>query len=498
MSSPNTNLQTTATNSDGTKTTNRSSHPSHQVLLVNNLSVHFPFPPYDTQVMLMQQIAKAVYNAENALLQSQTGTGKTVAMFCAVVAAVGQLQQPSHPAEECSTTNQQATMLAARQLNYSPSQPASSATHVPNAVKRTTIYIVTKTHSQIQQIVREIRRCSAADVSVTVLASRSRLCLNEAVLSSPNVNHACHELNSSYRKSVETGVHRSSCAYHGHSFDDKLQQLSLTFNEDQTVSEANRLPAIADIEDLKEFGRSHVVCPYYFTKCTFKSADVVLCPYSFIVVPEIRKAARISLKNNVVVFDEAHNIPGLGRASMSWSTDSFALQRCARTYAALALATVPSGERKDAVAFDRKFCVLLQTVCSNIRAQTWFEIDKAFPAKQEQMRAAAAETETVVKWVFDVDMTDFLENNCSISKTDVHFLHDAVHADSHSHLFDVAHGTMPTAYDDIDGSTPLVVGDASKCLIRSLQNVFLHPRHMAIVLCMALKLVCCNSVKRFT
>jgi len=38
------------------------------------------------------------------------------------------------------------------------------------------------------------------------------------------------------------------------------------------------------------------------------SAQIIFCPYNYLVDPGIRKAMEINLKNQVVVLDEAHNI----------------------------------------------------------------------------------------------------------------------------------------------------------------------------------------------
>ena len=50
------------------------------------LDVHFPFKPYQCQIEYMTKVIRALNNGENALLESPTGTGKTLSLLCASLA----------------------------------------------------------------------------------------------------------------------------------------------------------------------------------------------------------------------------------------------------------------------------------------------------------------------------------------------------------------------------------------------------------------------------
>ena len=56
----------------------------HQV--INGNSVYFPFPPYDCQNNYMTKVINACAQNENALLESPTGTGKTLSLLCSSLA----------------------------------------------------------------------------------------------------------------------------------------------------------------------------------------------------------------------------------------------------------------------------------------------------------------------------------------------------------------------------------------------------------------------------
>lgn len=92
-----------------------------------------------------------------------------------------------------------------------------------------------------------------------------------------------------------------------------------------------------DIEDLAKAGRDSCSCPYYASRhyasalrarlcvhgsindtqqadrlasdaCCAGEAELVFCPYSYLLDPVVRAAMEISLENAVLIFDEAHNI----------------------------------------------------------------------------------------------------------------------------------------------------------------------------------------------
>ena len=45
--------------------------------------------------------------------------------------------------------------------------------------------------------------------------------------------------------------------------------------------------------------------------------NVLLCPYSYVLSPYIRKLLGLDIKNSIIVFDEAHNIENNAESSCS-------------------------------------------------------------------------------------------------------------------------------------------------------------------------------------
>lgn len=63
---------------------------------------------------------------------------------------------------------------------------------------------------------------------------------------------------------------------------------------------------VYDIEDLVKFGKRENACPFYISRTIFESAELVFCPYNYIVDPAIRSSMKIDITGAVVIFDEAH------------------------------------------------------------------------------------------------------------------------------------------------------------------------------------------------
>ena len=51
---------------------------SYRTVEVDGVSVNFPFDPYDLQIDYMRKVLECVREGRNGLLESPTGTGKTL------------------------------------------------------------------------------------------------------------------------------------------------------------------------------------------------------------------------------------------------------------------------------------------------------------------------------------------------------------------------------------------------------------------------------------
>ncbi|KFP52284.1 Fanconi anemia group J protein [Cathartes aura] len=164
------------------------------------------------------------------------------------------------------------------------------------------IFFGTRTHKQISQITRELKRTAYSSVPMTILSSRDYTCIHPVVSSSgSNRNEMCVEL-------LE-GKHGKSCLYyHG------VHKLS----EHHALQSAHRMYQAWDIEDLVSLGKKLRACAYFAARELMVGADIVFCPYNYLLDPQIRESMEINLKGQVVILDEAHNIEDCARESVSY------------------------------------------------------------------------------------------------------------------------------------------------------------------------------------
>ncbi|XP_035889487.1 Fanconi anemia group J protein isoform X1 [Phyllostomus discolor] len=164
------------------------------------------------------------------------------------------------------------------------------------------IYFGTRTHKQIAQITRELRRTAYSGVPMTILSSRDHTCVHPEVVGNFNRNEKCMEL--------LDGKNGKSCHfYHG------VHKIS----SQQTFQTLQGMCKAWDIEELVSLGKKLKACPYYTARELMEDADIVFCPYNYLLDAQIRESMDINLKEQVVILDEAHNIEDCARESASYS-----------------------------------------------------------------------------------------------------------------------------------------------------------------------------------
>lgn len=183
------------------------------------------------------------------------------------------------------------------------------------------VIFCSRTHSQLSQFVTELNRTVfASRVSLVPVASRSLLCVNPdvvaagcgrpkvdaslegptAVASSGNVariNEVCQDLRS-----------KSKCVYGKSKAVAQLADAMLATASGVLSGLASSSPKVADIEELIMHGQATKCCPYFASRKALHEAQVVTMPYSMLVSKETRAAAGISIRNQIVIIDEAHNL----------------------------------------------------------------------------------------------------------------------------------------------------------------------------------------------
>ncbi|KAK7200228.1 helicase [Novymonas esmeraldas] len=238
---------------------------------VCGVTVSFPFDPYPAQLEFMRGVMECLRHGHNGLLESPTGTGKTLCLLCSTL---GWLAATSH-----GTVQRHAL-----DSSLQPSRGAAAAHKV--------VYC-SRTHAQLTQVVRELKRTTYAQrFTMAVLGSREHMCVNSEVTRLPSAQAQqamCSALRAERNcrffcglQSAATGVSLlpSECAVH-------------------------------DMEDLVREGSRGGFCPYFHERDAAKTADVVLMPYNYVLDASLRRQLPFELQGCILIIDEAHNLPSV-------------------------------------------------------------------------------------------------------------------------------------------------------------------------------------------
>jgi Rad3-related DNA helicase len=247
-----------------------------QQYTIGGVPVSFPRQAYPTQLAMMGHVIRALTRKEHALLELPTGSGKTLALLCSALAW---------------QRSESDKMLAAR---------AAAADERPDARRRPPrlprIVVASRTHSQLRQMVRELRASGYAP-RVTVLGSREQLCNNKKIRAdaqrragggggkgdgggrgggsasagSGGGTGGCGGLSDACGRALrEGGCH----LFHG----------TARLRNDPSLQP----PCLPDLEDVLAAAKPARACAYFGTRLRAKDAELVLCPYNYLLDPQVR------------------------------------------------------------------------------------------------------------------------------------------------------------------------------------------------------------------
>ncbi|OEL36389.1 Regulator of telomere elongation helicase 1 [Dichanthelium oligosanthes] len=274
------------------------------VYSIRGVDVDFPFDAYDCQITYMDRVIESLQQGKNALLESPTGTGKTLCLLCASLAwrrtfgeflrggrggggGGGRGSQVSHYGSQLSGSQQSG-------------DPASQQQHSRYPV----IIYASRTHSQLRQVIKELKATSYRP-KMAVLGSREQMCIHGEVnkLRGRAQNNACHFLCKKRR----------------------CQHNNLVAEFMKNKPELGCEPF--DIEDLVNIGKGkpNGPCPYYISRELSKSVDILFAPYNYLIDPGNRRSLNGIPWDNAFHVNEAQQTSGdalkvLGKSSrtLSW------------------------------------------------------------------------------------------------------------------------------------------------------------------------------------
>ncbi|XP_076231617.1 regulator of telomere elongation helicase 1 [Calliopsis andreniformis] len=275
---------------------------------INNVIVTFPFKPYPVQEEYMAKVIECLQNNKHGVLESPTGTGKTLSLLCSslswLLTKKAQLQAQSLVGA-VETPNFGGKFF--KQLNNGLKEAAGDSEPSVNfgwAVPK--IIYASRTHSQLSQAMQELKRTSYKHVSTAVLGSRDQLCIHPEVskeTNSSNKIYMCH-----------SKVKSRTCFYYNNV---EIRKEDPFFKQE-----------VLDIEDLVKAGQKFKCCPYFLSRELKQNADIVFLPYNYVLDAKSRRSQGIDLQNNVILLDEAHNVEKMCEEAASLQISSTDVAMC--------------------------------------------------------------------------------------------------------------------------------------------------------------------------
>ena len=224
----------------------------------------FPYKPRKGQKEIIQEIEKALQSKQNFVFEAPAGTGKTV---CALA--------PS--------------------LKYA----------IENDL---VILYITRTNSQQQQAIRELRKMAEKEeMNVVGVQGRANMCLLiENIPSLRGSNEEITRLCSARKKKsmeyLRGKKHINRCIFYENFI---LNKDKLDFR------------GIISAEEMMEYGRKHKICAYELNKLYMKKARIVIAPYIYLFDEFLREKFitwfPYPFEKTILIVDEAHNLPEFAR-----------------------------------------------------------------------------------------------------------------------------------------------------------------------------------------
>ncbi|XP_011503103.1 PREDICTED: Fanconi anemia group J protein homolog [Ceratosolen solmsi marchali] len=315
--------------------------PAGMPPIIAGVPVMFPITPYKSQISVMNAVIKGCKNNENCLLESPTGSGKTLALLCAALAwqahfvkaastsrTVVRIRsnegQPSHARDLPRRTERlseltyiicaagcdflqhrrrmhMAVIIKNAMLNahYTLSEYITSLQDDKNPKENVKlriprIFYSSRTHKQIEQVIREFKKTAYAHIPMTVLSSREHSCI-QSFSKGISKTQLCNDLLDPRNK--------GECIYYNNKH--KIGT--------HTELSQHGFETPWDIEDLVELGREKKACPYFAAKSLMLDSHIIFSDILLIVSHYRFNQMQINLTGDVVIIDEGHNIEDICR-----------------------------------------------------------------------------------------------------------------------------------------------------------------------------------------
>ncbi|XP_073139682.1 uncharacterized protein [Henckelia pumila] len=300
---------------------------SKNTVHIGGLPVEFPYRPYGSQLAFMNRVISTLERSQrdghcHALLESPTGTGKSLSLLCSVLAWQQNQKSKNIRANLMHSSSRANPEAVSDPINHgggfipetqpsgnpgAPPPPPATGAKKEKPKLAPTIFYSSRTHSQLTQVIREYKKTSYR-IPMAVLGSRKHYCTNPYLRGEENVDEKCKLL---------------------------LKNTEDTCPEFKNMHKVKGHPSLQkggchevhDIEDLVKVGQVVKGCSYFAARSMAQDAELVFCPYNYLMNPIIREAMEVDIGGSVIIFDEAHNIEDIARDAGSIDVEEEALLR---------------------------------------------------------------------------------------------------------------------------------------------------------------------------
>ncbi|XP_064892346.1 Fanconi anemia group J protein isoform X3 [Columba livia] len=315
---------------------------------IGGVKIRFPCKAYPSQLAMMNAIVKGLNNRQHCLLESPTGSGKSLALLCSALSWQQSLYGKLVLTSSCEKEERKPeSSLPCRCACHSQSKSNEAATSVnPGASCSSSNY---ETGSSVKPGSPLTNTgCKENETLASKLSAKKRL----SVCNSENDDFQVDRKRIRPLETEQQQVRKRHCFAKGVQMVDALEVYQqrkngeLVVHSEKSVKTATSAPRTGksclyyhgvhkvsehhglqsahnmsqawDIEDLVHLGKKLRACPYFAARELMVGADIVFCPYNYLLDPQIRESMDINLKGHVVILDEAHNIEDSARESVSY------------------------------------------------------------------------------------------------------------------------------------------------------------------------------------
>ncbi|KAJ3139729.1 DNA-dependent ATPase of the nucleotide excision repair factor 4 complex [Physocladia obscura] len=264
---------------------------------LDDLPVLFPYESiYPEQYAYMRDMKKALDAKGHCLLESPSGTGKTVSLLSLIVS-----YQQHYPEK--------------RKLIY-------CSRTVPE---------IEKALAELQRLMEYRKRYVGNEQFLGLgLTSRRNLCIHSEISKEKRgnvVDARCRSLTAPWVRTETTKIQHP----------DQLCEYFENLEAADIEGTAAMPSGVYTLDDLKEYGKEKKQCPYFLSRKMLSSANVVIYSYHYLLDPKVATMVSRELsKDCIVVFDEAHNIDNVCTESLSVDLTRPILDASTRSITALA------------------------------------------------------------------------------------------------------------------------------------------------------------------